>query len=94
MAGASFAWGLLRLVAAGMESGTLTATEVWRRWAENVRGFDIACSRGRAGGSWPGFDDGFRDWQPVNASTARHMINALEWRIFSRPTRESSRYRA
>jgi haloacetate dehalogenase len=26
-----------------MESGTLTATEVWRRWADNVRGFDVAC---------------------------------------------------
>jgi haloacetate dehalogenase len=36
-------WPNQRLVAAGMESGTLTATEVWRRWADNVRGFDIAC---------------------------------------------------
>jgi len=32
-----------RLIATGMESGTLTATDVWRRWADNVRGFDIAC---------------------------------------------------
>jgi haloacetate dehalogenase len=31
-----------RLVAAGAGSGTLTATDVWRRWADNVRGLDIA----------------------------------------------------
>jgi haloacetate dehalogenase len=31
-----------RLVATGVESGTLTAAEVWRRWADNVRGLDIA----------------------------------------------------
>ena len=32
-----------RLVAKGMESGTLTAAEVWRRWADDVRGVEIAC---------------------------------------------------
>jgi haloacetate dehalogenase len=26
-----------------MESGTLTAAEVWRRWADDVRGVEIAC---------------------------------------------------
>jgi haloacetate dehalogenase len=26
-----------------MESGTLTATDVWRRWADDVRGFNISC---------------------------------------------------
>lgn len=36
-------WPRQRLVAAGMESGTLTATEVWRRWADDVRGFDMPC---------------------------------------------------
>jgi haloacetate dehalogenase len=36
-------WPTERLVAAGMESGTLTATDVWRRWADHVRGFDISC---------------------------------------------------
>src|SRR3954470_16839140 len=34
-------WPRERLVAAGMDSGTLTATEVWRRWADDVRGFDM-----------------------------------------------------
>ncbi len=36
-------WADERLVASGMESGTLTASDVWRRWADDVRGFDIAC---------------------------------------------------
>jgi len=36
-------WADERLVAAGMESGTLTAADVWRRWADDVRGFDVAC---------------------------------------------------
>jgi haloacetate dehalogenase len=25
-----------------METGALTASDVWRRWADDVRGFDIA----------------------------------------------------
>ena len=36
-------WADERLVASGMETGTLTASAVWRRWADNVQGFDIAC---------------------------------------------------
>jgi hypothetical protein len=28
--------------ASGMETGALTPSDVWRRWADNVRGFDIA----------------------------------------------------
>ncbi len=36
-------WAAERLVADGMESGTLTAAEVWRRWADDVRGVDVAC---------------------------------------------------
>lgn len=36
-------WPKQRLVAAGMDSGTLTATDVWRRWADDVRGLDISC---------------------------------------------------
>ena len=36
-------WAAERLVADGMQSGTLTAAEVWRRWADDVRGVDIAC---------------------------------------------------
>jgi len=35
-------WAAERLVASGMETGALTATDVWRRWADDVRGFDIA----------------------------------------------------
>jgi haloacetate dehalogenase len=35
-------WAAERLVAKGMESGTLTAAEVWRRWADDVRGVEIA----------------------------------------------------
>ena len=26
-----------------MESGTLTAADVWRRWGDDVRGVDVAC---------------------------------------------------
>lgn len=36
-------WPNQRLIAAGMESGTLTAIDVWRRWAGDVRGVDISC---------------------------------------------------
>jgi haloacetate dehalogenase len=36
-------WAAERLVASGMETGALTAADVWRRWADDVRGFDIAC---------------------------------------------------
>jgi haloacetate dehalogenase len=36
-------WAAERLVASGMESGALTAPEVWLRWAKQVQGFDIAC---------------------------------------------------
>jgi hypothetical protein len=35
-------WADERLVASGMETGALTASDVWRRWADDVRGFDIA----------------------------------------------------
>jgi haloacetate dehalogenase len=30
-----------RLVASGMQSGTLTAAEVWRRWSDQVHGVDV-----------------------------------------------------
>ena len=36
-------WADERLVASGMETGELTAADVWRRWADDVSGFDIAC---------------------------------------------------
>jgi haloacetate dehalogenase len=36
-------WANERLVAGGMETGTLTAVDVWRRWADDVSGFDISC---------------------------------------------------
>jgi haloacetate dehalogenase len=36
-------WPDERLVAEGMETGALTPSDVWRRWADDVRGFDIAC---------------------------------------------------
>ena len=36
-------WAAERLVASGMETGALTASDVWRRWADDVQGFDIAC---------------------------------------------------
>lgn len=36
-------WADERLVASGMETGVLTAADVWRRWADDVIGFDIAC---------------------------------------------------
>ena len=36
-------WADEQLVASGMETGALTASDVWRRWADDVRGFDIAC---------------------------------------------------
>lgn len=36
-------WADERLVASGMESGSLKASDVWRRWADDVQGFDIAC---------------------------------------------------
>ncbi|WP_246515461.1 alpha/beta fold hydrolase [Bradyrhizobium diversitatis] len=36
-------WADERLVASGMETGVLTAADVWRRWAGDVSGFDIAC---------------------------------------------------
>jgi haloacetate dehalogenase len=34
-------WADERLVAGGMETGALTPSDVWRRWADDVRGFDI-----------------------------------------------------
>jgi haloacetate dehalogenase len=34
-------WADERLVASGMETGELTPSDVWRRWADDVRGFDI-----------------------------------------------------
>jgi len=34
-------WADERLVASGMETGALTPSDVWRRWADDVRGFDI-----------------------------------------------------
>lgn len=36
-------WADERLVASGMETGVLTAADVWRRWADDVSGFDISC---------------------------------------------------
>lgn len=36
-------WADERLVASGMETGVLTAADVWRRWADDVSGFNIAC---------------------------------------------------
>lgn len=37
------AWAAERLVATGMDAGPLSAADVWRRWADNVQGVDIAC---------------------------------------------------
>jgi len=36
-------WPTDRLIASGMESGTLTAADVWRRWGDDVRDLDVAC---------------------------------------------------
>jgi hypothetical protein len=49
---------------------------------------------GGQGGPGRALTTGSGNGKPARASTARHIINAMECRIFSPPTRESRRYRA
>ena len=49
--------------------------------------------RGGQGGPGQALTTGSENW-PADASTARHVINALQCRMLPRPTRENRRYRA